>query len=94
MFVLFAGLSSPKQRGMMSPNKPQFQFGNIVVVDGDKIGVIVKTLKVWPQWSAKVDDYTYDIYVRSYNGIREYPQSKIAHFVFSKELSEEEKGFY
>jgi len=72
----------------MSPNKPQFQFGNIVVVDGDQIGVIVKT------WSAKVDDYTYDIYVRSYNGIREYPQSKIDHFVFSKELSAEEKGFY
>ena len=36
-----------------------FQFGNVVVVDDDQIGVIVKS------WA----DGTHDVYVRSYNGI-------------------------
>ena len=62
----------------------KFQFGNVVVVDDGQIGVIVKS------WA----DYTHDVYVRSYNEIRLYKDSVITHFIYSKELSEEERGFY
>ena len=61
-----------------------FQFGNVVVVDEDQIGVIVKS------WA----DSTYDVYVRSYNSIRQYHEDDISHFIYSKELSGEEKSFY
>ena len=66
----------------------KFQFGNIVVVDDDQIGVIVKT------WHNPNKGYHYEVYVRSYNGAREYDENQIKHFVYSKYLSEEEKGFY
>lgn len=61
-----------------------FQFGNVVVVDDDQIGCIVKS------WG----DDTYDVYVRSYGIIRTYKWSDIRHYIYSKELSEEERGFY
>ena len=61
-----------------------FQFGNVVVVDGGSIGVIVKA------WS----DGTYEVYVRNYNAISEYPASEIKHFIYSKSLSDEEKEFH
>lgn len=62
----------------------KFQFGNIVVVDDDQIGVIVKS------W----DDGKHDVYVRSYNGILEYDFKDIRHFIYSKYLSDEEIEFY
>lgn len=66
---------------------PKFQFSNVVVVDEDFIGVILKT------WEDK-EGYNYDIYVRSFNEIKNYQESEIKHFVYSKELSEEEKEYY
>ena len=69
-------------------SSPKFQFSNVVVVDDDNIGVIVKT------WQGGDDYYTYDVYVRYYGLIREYRESEIKHFVFSKELHEDEHGFY
>ena len=62
----------------------KFQFGNVVVVDDDNIGVIVKS------W----EDNTHDVYVRIYNGVQSYHESQIKHYIYSKELSEEEKSFY
>ena len=67
--------------------KPKFQFGNVVVVDKDKIGLICKT------WDGG-NGYSYDVYVRSSNGIREYSEDLIDHFVFSKELTKKELEFY
>ncbi len=61
-----------------------FQFGNVVIVDDDQIGVIVKS------WG----DESHDIYVRNYNAIREYGVSEIKHFIYSKELTPEECEFY
>lgn len=61
-----------------------FQFGNVVVVDEDQIGVIVKS------WA----DGKHDVYVRSYNGVKEYHESDISHYVYSKELSVEQLEFY
>jgi len=66
---------------------PKFQFSNVVVVDGDNIGVIVKT---WRSGSS----FNYDIYVRYFNDIRNYKESDISHFVYSKELHEHERDYY
>lgn len=62
----------------------KFQFSNVVVVDDDQIGVIVKS------WA----DNTHEVYVRGYNSIREYKEEDIQHFVYSKTLSEDEYEFY
>lgn len=67
-----------------------FQFGNVVVVEDDCIGVIVKS---WGP-SSKTGKYSHEVYVRSFNGIKDYPEEEIRHFIYSKELSEEEKTFY
>ena len=68
--------------------KPVFQFSNVVVVDDDQIGVIVKT------WQSFKSGYNYDIYVRSLNTVLNYKELQIKHFVYSKEISEEEQEFY
>ncbi len=62
----------------------KFQFSNVVVVDGDNVGVIVKS------WA----DGTHEVYVRYYNQIRSYPEDQIKHFVYSKELHEHEMDYY
>lgn len=73
-------------------NKPIFQFSNVVVVENNLIGVIVKT------WGASITGthrgVHYEVYVRSYNDIREYDEDDIKHFVYSKELFDEELQFY
>ena len=61
-----------------------FLFGDIVVVDENEIGVIVKT------WE-NVKGFTYEVYVRSYNAIFEYDENKIDRYIVRhKYLSEEE----
>jgi hypothetical protein len=67
---------------------PRFQFGNVVVVDKNLIGCIVKT------WSGnKIREIHYDVYVRSLNGIYEYDESQIKHFVYDKELTDEDMEY-
>lgn len=64
--------------------KAKFLFGDIVVVDDNQIGVIVKS------WEDKVGFY-YEIYVRSYNCIKDYREEEIERYrVRHKYLSEEE----
>jgi len=65
---------------------PKFQFSNVVVVDDDKVGVIVKT---WGK-SLMGKPIHYEVYVRSYNLIREYDEDDIRHLVYDKELNYEE----
>ena len=62
----------------------KFQFGNVVVVDDNQIGVIVKS------WA----NGTHDVYVRNLNCVDEFSEECIKHFIYSKELSEDERGFY
>jgi len=65
----------------------KFAFGDIVVVDGDKIGVIVKS---WFSF-AKHGKPNYDVYVRMYNRIKNYDEDKIERYmVRHKYLDEEE----
>ena len=61
----------------------KFCFGDIVVVDVNLIGVVVKS------WISNENNY--DVYVRSYNRILNYPESKIERYmVRHKELDEME----
>lgn len=69
----------------MSDNPiPKFQFSNVVIVEGNLVGCIVKT------WGPSCGREThYEVYVRSYNSIYEYDEKDIKHFVYDKELEEE-----
>lgn len=65
----------------------KFCFGDIVVVDGNQIGVIVKS---WEQ-SSKGLPVSHDVYVRSYNTIANYPENEIERYmVRHKYLDEQE----
>lgn len=62
---------------------PRFQFSNVVVVEDSLIGCVVKT------WGAsKMRGIHYEVYVRSYNCIKEYDESEIKHFIYDKELED------
>lgn len=67
-------------------------FGDIVVVDEDQIGVIVKS------WGASLTGTKrpphHEVYVRLYNGIKEYNENEIERYgVRHKYLSDEEKDW-
>ena len=62
----------------------KFCFGDIVVVDAIQIGVVVKC------WSGSCIN-NYDVYVRSYNCIKNYKEHKIQRYmVRHKYLNDEE----
>lgn len=68
----------------------KFAFGDIVVVDGNQIGVIVKC---WSK-SAMDGERSYEVYVRNLNGIMEYRESEIERYmVRHKYLNEEEMEY-
>lgn len=63
----------------------KFLFGDIVVIEENLIGVIVKT------WKDLETGYNYDVYVRNYNAIKNYSEEQIERYkVRHKELSGEE----
>lgn len=66
----------------------KFCFGDIVVVDDIQIGVVVKC---WQNYYDPDCAPDYDVYVRSYNDIRNYEESKIQRYmVRHKYLNDEE----
>ena len=65
----------------------KFCFGDIVVVDENLIGVVVKS---WIRYE-KEKQYIYEVYVREYNSIQSYEENKIERYmVRHKYLNEEE----
>lgn len=63
----------------------KFCFGDIVVVEGSNIGVIVKS------WISPQKGVVHEVYVRSYGNIVEYKESDIQRYmVRHKYLNEEE----
>ena len=67
-------------------NKPQFLFGDIVVVNGNEIGVVLKT---WHE--LRHNCYYYNIYNRMTNEIEELDEVMIERYrVRHKYLSEDE----
>ena len=68
----------------MRDKRPLFLFGDIVVVDVDQIGVVVKT------WENN-KGYTYEVYVRNYNKINTYDEREMDRYrARHKYLDEEE----
>ncbi len=66
----------------------KFTFGDIVVVDKINIGVVVKC------WTSFDKDYSYEVYVRMDNCIREYKENEIERYmVRHKYLSDEEQEY-
>lgn len=67
-------------------NKPKFLFGDIVVINEDQIGVILKT------WDKSISrKFEYDIYNRMTSKIEEYSEENIERYrVRHKYLNEEE----
>lgn len=66
----------------------KYCFGDIVIVDNTLIGVIVKS---WEPALISGGEVTHEVYVRSYNSIREYPESAIKRYmVRHKYLDEQE----
>jgi len=67
----------------------KFTFGDIVVVDTDNIGVVVKC---WIKNNG--EEFSYEVYVRNYNAIKEYREEEIERYmVRHKYLSDEEKVY-
>ncbi|MDO5574415.1 MAG: hypothetical protein Q4G60_10625 [bacterium] len=66
--------------------KAKYLFGDIVVIDEKNIGVVVKT------WEHSIgENFTYEVYVRMYNRIKEFKESEIERYrVRHKYLDEEE----
>lgn len=63
----------------------KYCFGDIVVVEGAYIGVIVKS------WISSKNGRVHEVYVRSYNSIVEYKETDIQRYmVRHKYLNEEE----
>ena len=63
----------------------KFCFGDIVVVDDIQIGVVVKC------WYENTTGNNYDVYVRSYNAIKNYNENEIDRYmVRHKYLNDEE----
>jgi hypothetical protein len=66
----------------------KFCFGDIVVVEGNLIGVVVKS---WITYSKGEKIPNYDVYVRMKNGIQNYREEDIQRYmVRHKYLSDEE----
>lgn len=66
----------------------KFCFGDIVVVEGNLIGVVVKS---WVTYSKGKKVLNYDVYVRMKNAIQNYREEEIQRYmVRHKYLNEEE----
>lgn len=66
-------------------DKAKCLFGDIVVVEENLIGVVVKT------WRNEKRGFHYEVYVRSFNCIKEYDEKDVERYrVRHKELDEEE----
>lgn len=65
-------------------------FGDIVVVERNQIGVVVKN---WGR-DNHGNEPKVEVYVRNYRGIKEYPISQVARYqVRHKELDEDERYY-
>lgn len=71
----------------MQKNKAKFLFGDIVVVDENLIGVVVKT------WEDK-DGYYYEVYVRYRNRIEQYREEDVERYRVRHKYLDEEEMYY
>ena len=73
----------------------KFAFGDIVVVEEENIGVVVKSwITQLKGKGSEREKYNYEVYVRIYNTIKEFPETQIERYmVRHKYLPEEEKEY-
>jgi len=65
-----------------------FTFGDIVIVEENLIGVVVKS---WGESLLGTKPVHHEVYVRSYNSIKEYEEYQMRRYlVRHKELNEDE----
>ena len=62
----------------------KFCFGDIVVVEGSYIGVIVKS------WISSQKGVVHEVYIRSYGNIVEYKESDIQRYMVRHKYLDEE----
>lgn len=67
----------------------KFCFGDIVVVYGDRIGVVVKS---WVNLNS--NKYTYEVYVRTANRIITFDEDQIQRYMVRHKVLSEEELFY
>ena len=67
----------------------KFCFGDIVVVYGDRIGVVVKS---WVNLDS--NKYTYEVYVRTANRIITFDEDQIQRYMVRHKVLSEEDLFY
>ena len=66
----------------------KFTFGDIVIVENNLIGVVVKS---WYKSTLGTNPPHHEVYVRSLNGIRDYKENKMRRYlVRHKELDDME----
>lgn len=66
----------------------EFTFGDIVIVEGNLIGVVVKS---WEKSTTGAIPAHHEVYVRNFNGIRKYTENEMRRYmVCHKELDENE----
>jgi len=69
-------------------SKSELLFGDIVVVEEDRIGVVVK---IWGSSLRETSPPHYEVYVRIHNEIRDYPANEVHRYrVRHKYLDAEE----
>ena len=66
----------------------KFLFGDIVVVENDMVGVVIKT------WNNNEHLFTYEVYVRSYNKIIEYDEENIERLKVRHKFLDKKDLFY
>ena len=69
----------------------KFCFGDIVVVEHDKIGVIVKS---WIHHHNGKKDNNYDVYVRIHNEIRNFEEDEIERYMVRHKYLDEDELYY
>lgn len=65
-----------------------FCFGDIVVVEKNLIGVVVKS------WIHNERCNSYEVYVREFNNIKEYQESEIQRYMVRHKYLNEEEMYY
>lgn len=68
--------------------KPEFLFGDIVVIEESLIGVVVKS---WANAHVHNPGYHHEVYVREFNSIKDYSESEMERYrIRHKHLNDEE----
>lgn len=69
---------------MIEAFKGRFNFGDIVTVDCDGYRYVGVVVKIWE--NVRKEKFTYDVYIRSWNSIREFEENDLQRIIYDKEV--------